>query len=401
MIPTLLSRRAIALLASWVPFLAWPAPVPSFRGITLDDRIQIGYGLALADVDGDRRPDVVLADKQAVVWYRNPDWQRFVMAERLTELDHVCIAAEDIDGDGRAEIAVGAGWNPGDTIGSGALFVLLPPANRTERWEPVRLAHDPTIHRIRWARSAGAGFHLLSLPLHGRGNKAGAGDPVRMLAYHPPRDPKAAWTTSLVRERGHATHNFDVVQARSGGPDEFLVASREGIHWIHPEAGGWRESTVAEQGALTPHFIGAGEVRVGRVAGETRFVASIEPMHGNELVLYAPERADGSGTRGWRRRVLDASLIDGHALACGDLLGLGRDQIVVGWRAMNVPGKKVGIRLLVPEEGTLETWTTHPIDDNQMACEDLQLGDLDGDGDLDVVASGRATRNLKIYLNER
>jgi len=35
-----------------------------------------------------------------------------------------------------------------------------------------------------------------------------------------------------------------------------------------------------------------------------------------------------------------------------------------------------------------------------MACEDLQVADLNGDGRPDIVAAGRATRNLKIYFNE-
>jgi hypothetical protein len=35
-----------------------------------------------------------------------------------------------------------------------------------------------------------------------------------------------------------------------------------------------------------------------------------------------------------------------------------------------------------------------------MACEDLQVADLDGDGRLDIVAAGRATHNHKIYFNE-
>ena len=39
------------------------------------------------------------------------------------------------------------------------------------------------------------------------------------------------------------------------------------------------------------------------------------------------------------------------------------------------------------------------IDPDGMACEDLQLADLNGDGKLDIVASGRATKNVKIYFN--
>jgi len=36
-----------------------------------------------------------------------------------------------------------------------------------------------------------------------------------------------------------------------------------------------------------------------------------------------------------------------------------------------------------------------------MACEDMQAADLDGDGDLDIIASGRATLNVLIYWNQR
>jgi AcrR family transcriptional regulator len=31
--------------------------------------------------------------------------------------------------------------------------------------------------------------------------------------------------------------------------------------------------------------------------------------------------------------------------------------------------------------------------------EDLQLADLDGDGKLDIIAAGRATKNVKVYFN--
>lgn len=389
---------ALALAAS-----AGAMGMPSFRAVTIDSEIAIGYGVAIADVDGDGRPDIVLADKHVVAWYRNPDWSKFIIAERLTELDNVAVAAMDIDGDGKAEIAVGAGWNPGDTITSGALFYLVAPTDRTQRWEPIRLAHEPTVHRLRWARNERGGFSLLSLPLHGRGNKNWQGnwegDGVRFLAYHPPVDPKAPWTTSVIQNSWHVTHNFDVVRPSRGTADELLVAAREGVFRLAPAGGTWRVDPIATNGPGMAEFIGAGEVRAGRVGGRLTFVATIEPMHGNQLVVYTAPKVDEASPL-WRRNVIDGMLVDGHALACGDLLGHGRDQIVAGWRAMNRPGSPVGIRLYAAVDDTCERWVPYVIDDNEMACEDLRLGDLDGDGDLDIVAAGRSTRNLRIYFNE-
>src|SRR4051812_18709762 len=126
------------------------ARAAQFKEQTIDEKVGIGYGLAIADVNGDGKPDILLVDKQDVAWYENPGWQKHVIAEKLTAIDHVCIAAQDIDGDGKAEVAVGAGWNPGDTVGSGAGFYLVPPADRTQKWKPVELHHEPTVHQMWW-----------------------------------------------------------------------------------------------------------------------------------------------------------------------------------------------------------------------------------------------------------
>src|SRR5690349_22390925 len=146
---------------------------PRFRAVEIDSHIEIGYGITVADIDGDGKPDILLADKKQIVWYRNPTWEKFVIAENLSVLDDVCIAAADVDGDGKAEIAVGAGWNPGDTVNSGAVFYLVPPADRRQKWKPIELHHEPTVHRMRWVKNAQGKFDLLVVPLHGRGNKNG------------------------------------------------------------------------------------------------------------------------------------------------------------------------------------------------------------------------------------
>src|ERR1043166_974102 len=391
-----LARVAVALLCGLPMLRAAALPEPKFRVVEVDAKIEIGYGVTVADVDGDKKPDILLADKKQIVWYRNPNWMKFVMAENLTPLDNVCIAAADIDGDGKAEVAVGAQWNPKDTVNSGAVFYLIAPADRTQKWDAVELPHEPTVHRMRWLRHAPDKYELVVVPLHGRGDKEGQGAGVKIMGYKKPADPRQPWKTELINDSLHMTHNFHPADWKPAASGEFFVASREGVFHVVHEADAWKSGPLA--GNTQSGFTGAGEVRSGKLPGGGRFLATVEPMHGHQLVIYTGSEA-GEPNALWNRHVIDASLKEGHALACGDLLRVGSDQIVVGWRGKNAEGK-VGIKLFVPLDNAGEKWSQTLLDDNTMACEDLCLADLNGDGKPDVIASGRATRNLKVYFNE-
>jgi len=395
----LLLAPIVVLLPSAVfaadPPAASDIPTPKFERQVIDAKIQIGYGIAIGDVDGDGKPDILLADKKQIVWYRNPDWKRFVMAEDLTPQDNVCIAARDIDGSGKVSVAVGAGWNPNETTDpskSGAVFYLIRPADPTQRWQPVRLHHEVTTHRMQWVH-AGPGktdFQLVVVPLHGLGNKDGKGNGVRIMAYERPENPHDEWKTHVISDTMHMTHNFDLRWDESMGSEEGLIAGREGIGSFSRVLDTW---TSAPPEAMPGMKDGAGEVRFCSL-GESFGWATIEPMHGNKVVFYP---ASGIGEK-QKRVSLDDTLSQGHGLACADLLGLKRWQVVAGWRAPN-KDKKVGIKLYVPLDNKGEKWETHLIDDNQMACEDLKIADLDADGRPDIVAAGRATHNLVIYWN--
>ncbi|MDB6041413.1 MAG: hypothetical protein JWM99_5254 [Verrucomicrobiales bacterium] len=368
--------------------------VPVFRAVEIDKQVQIGYGVTVADVNGDKKPDIILADKNVIVWYQNPTWEKHIIAEKLTELDNVCVAAADINGDGKAEIAVGAGWNPGDTIGSGAVFYMIPPSDRTQRWEPVKLPHEPTTHRMRWVRNELGKYDLLVVPLHGRGNKNGEGEGVKVQTYRMPADPKESWTITTIDSAQHMTHNFNPLQWDADVANELLLASKEGIYFLGRNGNSWTKKAIARSGEQG--FAGAGEVRDGKLKSGSRFIAAIEPMHGNQFVIYSTDKP--ASDQLWKRHMLDDSLNEGHAVACGDL-GSGSDSVVVGWRGKKV-GDKVGIKLFTALDAAGSEWKQTPVDDGGMACEDLCLADLNGDGRLDIIASGRATKNVKIYFNE-
>ncbi|HYG18195.1 MAG TPA: hypothetical protein VD816_04665 [Ohtaekwangia sp.] len=202
------------------------------------------------------------------------------------------------------------------------------------------------------------------------------------MAYEKPADPRAKWSYMLIDSSMHLTHNFDVVA--EDGLENIYVGGKEGINVFSMTKGQWKRTS-------TPAVLrekSFGEVSVGRGAGEEKIIAGIEPMHGNTLALYHTSRM-----------VLTEDLNQGHALAVADLLNTGTDQVVVGWRQPNGE-KKVGIKLFTTTGSPEGRWADYWIDDNGMACEDLQVADIDGDGKKDIIAAGRATHNLKIYWNK-
>lgn len=355
---------------------------PRFEAQTLDENVSIGYGLAIGDVDGDGKPDILLADKKEFVWYRNGDWKRFVMVANLTEADNVCIAARDIDGDGKVEIAVGAQWNPGETSDkkkSGSVHYLQRPADPTHFWTPVELYHEPTVHRMRWVKADSKNYHLVMLPLHGVGNKDGQGTPVNVIAYERPNDPKGKWKNTVIDNSMHLTHNLDVV--KDGDREIIYIGGKEGMRTLSYEKGKWTSFKTTYPSPKESF----GEIRVGQI--DKTLVAGIQPMHGHELVVYL----------NGERSLLAGDLKQGHALAAADLLGMGSDQIVAGWREPNSEGT-FGIKIFVRSND--QKWISHWVDNNGMACEDLQVADLNGDGKPEIIAAGRSTNNLKIYWNK-
>ncbi|MCC6264875.1 MAG: VCBS repeat-containing protein [Bryobacterales bacterium] len=337
----------------------------------------------IEDINQDGKPDIVAVQEQRIVWFENPTWERHLLADDTMAQSYVCAAAQDIDGDGKVDLAVGSAWRPADRKTGGVIqWMRRTEATGRARWQAFPISEEPTTHRMRWLDANGDGRReLVVAPLHGRARGATPGDEgVRILVFRPPAKPESeTWKREVASDALHVVHNLTPIAWKGEPGEALLTASREGL-MLHRRAapGTWRMDLLGEGSP--------GEVKLGRL-GSRRVAVGVEPWHGAGLVVYRE-----TDELPWERMVVDTQLEEGHAVAWADLDGDGIDELIAGWRR-----GKYGVAMYRWNRG--DNWQKQPID-NGMATEDVAVGDLNGDGLPEIVAVGRATGNARIYWNE-
>ncbi|MBI2823437.1 MAG: VCBS repeat-containing protein [Planctomycetia bacterium] len=383
----------------------------AFRTEEIGSGLGVGYAVVAADMNDDRRPDVVVVDTARVIWYENPTWQVHVLIEGQTKRDNVCIAPYDIDGDGKLDFALGADWRPFDTKTGGTVQWLSRPANGEGRWGVHAIAEEPMMHRMRWADLDGDGrAELVAASLMGRDTKGPEWDAhgVRILAFKIPADPRRdPWPMEVLNEDLHVTHNLWPADVDGDGRPQILVASFEGVNLLKRAADGrWSRRHIGTGDQESRPNRGASEVKLGRLA-KGPYIATIEPWHGFQVVAYTPPETaatasapSGGEARLWRRHVLDDQLKWGHAVWCADLDGDADEELVIGVRDELSGEARCGLRIYKAEDAAAGRWRKSAFDPGGVAIEDLAVADLDGDGRRDIVAVGRQTHNVRVYWNE-
>jgi hypothetical protein len=212
-----------------------------------------------------------------------------------------------------------------------------------------------------------------------------------------PADPtQADWPTELVTDQFHVPHNFQMINVTGGKGPEILVASYEGVSLLTKDGDKWQITHLGDGDQSKPNTNrGSSEIKLGKLKSGARYIATIEPWHGNQVVVYTQP----SGGREWTRRVLDDKLQWGHAVWCSDLDGDGDDELVIGVRDPMAGKAQCGVRVYKAGDAGGETWEKKELDPGGVAVEDLAVADLNGDGRPDIVAVGRKTGNVRIYWN--
>ncbi len=369
-------------------------------------KIPNGYQVAVADVDGDGKLDILglSSVESRVEWYRNPDWQARAITTETA--GNISLAPLFRPGYPARGMALATAFALEDSDHGGYVWWVEPPGSPDSEWSLRFIGQVPTSHRLRWANLDGSGrMMLVDVPLLGAGAKApdySVGAPItwfempeiqlrgHLSAGH--SEPNV-WASYLIDDSLNVVHGVHIMDWDGDGREEILTASFQGVHLFHSQGQGsellWTKTLLAAGDQMSRPRRGSSEIDAGKV-GARRFLATIEPWHGEKVVVYWQDKPGAS----WSRQVIDDTFRDGHALACADLNGDGNDEIVAGYR-----GSGTSLFAYYAADPSGSKWERQTLD-TDMAASGVVIADVNDDGRPDVVAIGASTGNLKWYENQ-
>jgi dienelactone hydrolase len=356
--------------------------VPILRG-RYDD-----YSNLPLDVNGDGWPDLVSANyrSETLYWIEHPGrslgpWKAHVV-EKCGPMETARLV--DVDGDGQLDVLpnpvrFAAWW---EVVRGGKAIESQTSNAMIRKSEPGRVGpEEPGRHAP--ARRDLSDVTALTrnkdpsppAPLPQAGE--GSGNPFRWVRHDLPRD-----------VAGHGIGFGDINGDGRGdvaGPHGWLEAPadrRSGTWRWHPEFQLHPDASVP--------------ILVFDVNGDG--LSDLVWGRGHHTGLYWLEQArQKDGTRRWVKHAIDTSWSQAHSLLPADLDNDGRPEVVAGKRYMGHDGRDPGEwdPLVVywykfdPKGGT---WHRGPISEDGSAGWGLdpKAADLDGDGDIDLVAPGRS-----------
>lgn len=359
--------------------------VPHFREhAVVPSGLAGGYQVVAADLNHDGKPDLIALSTRAheLVWYENPTWERHVLLSGVDSMIN-CVAV-GADAEGIPDIVLASGFSNVAKNSQGVVSVLRHDGDPRMPWKATEIDRIPTSHRLRVAYFNPEQPVVINAALTGPQAEPPDYRGETPLVYYRP----GVWKRETIQPQNNGlTHGILVIDWDRDSHDGILTAGFEGIHLFRMGANGqWSRTKIADGAPEAWPKSGSSDLAVGRL-GKERFLAAIEPWHGNEVAIYRKRGAE------WERQVIDTSLTDGHALVAADFDGDGNDEVVAGYRGGNHN------LYLYRFDAATNAWVRQTLDEGGMGAAACAVADLNGDGRVDVVCIGSATGNLKWYEN--
>jgi len=302
----------------------------------------------------------VQIDDEKAMWgdFDEPEWLRYFG-----------LAMGDVDGDGRVDIVTGRN------------VYLNPGTNLTAPWKKLDIGDNVD--------------GMLTADLAGNGRMSVIASQLPdVLRYDLEGN---TWTKSVLNQippTGH--HNgqgYRVADMIPGGHPEVIMASLGGLYQLSTEDGeNWKVLHLGKDASDEGFAIGDVDGD-----GDHDLVAGFRVPGGdpeNPLVVVWFENPD-DGSEDWPRHDIGRSQNAVDRVEVGDLNGDGRLDVAVAEE--RYPGLEPDANLWIYLQGESGNWQRHHIVE-QYSMNNLDIADMDADGDLDIVTAEHKGDRLSVQI---